>query len=63
MNLYVSPYLDNENSLDNILKRSKFKITNDNFSLLSIDVDSCDYYILDSIKELKYLNLEVYILF
>lgn len=51
MNLYVSPYLDNENSLDNILKRSKFKITNDNFSLLSIDVDSCDYYIFDSIKK------------
>jgi hypothetical protein len=51
VNAFVSPSKEHQESLDNILKRSRFNITNDNLSLISIDVDSCDYYIFDSLVE------------
>ena len=38
-------------SLDNILEKSKFNITSDNFSLMSIDIDSYDYYVFKSIEK------------
>ena len=48
MNCMVSPNHDN-NSLDNLLLKSKFNITNDNLILVSIDVDSVDYQIFKSL--------------
>jgi hypothetical protein len=49
----VSPNKNDENSLDKILHRSKFEINNDNLSLISIDVDSCDYQIFESLSDFK----------
>ena len=42
---------DMENSIDDILEKSKFNITSDNFSLMSIDIDSYDYYVFKSIEK------------
>ena len=42
---------DMENSIDNILEKSKFNVTSDNFSLMSIDIDSYDYYVFKSIQK------------
>ena len=42
---------DAEPTIDNILEKSKFNITSDNFSLMSIDIDSYDYYIFNSIEK------------
>lgn len=47
---YVSPNKNDTNSIENILKRSKFN-KNLDISLMAIDVDSCDYYIFESITE------------
>jgi hypothetical protein len=49
----VSPNKNDENSLDNILRRSKFEINDDNLCLISIDVDSCDYQIFESLSDFK----------
>lgn len=49
----VSPNKNDKNSLDNILHRSKFEINNDNLCLISIDVDSCDYHIFESLSDFK----------
>jgi hypothetical protein len=49
----ISPNKEDENSLDNILHRSKFEVNNDNLSLMSIDVDSCDYQIFESLSDFK----------
>ncbi len=49
-NMMVSPNKEDPNSIDNILDRSKFTTTPDTFALMCIDVDSCDYYILESVK-------------
>lgn len=38
------------NSFDNIVERSKFKVNDDNFALLCIDVDGPDYAIWESIN-------------
>lgn len=51
VNAFVSPNKEYPQCLNNLLKRSRFNITNDNLSLISIDVDSCDYYIFDSLTE------------
>lgn len=40
-----------EHNLESILEKSIFKINNDNFALLSIDVDSIDYYIFESMEK------------
>ena len=47
--------------IDNILEKSKFNITSDNFALMSIDIDSYDYYVFNSIEKYfpKVLILEV----
>lgn len=49
-NCRVSYNRDSELSLDNILKSSSFDLSPDNFSLLSIDIDSSDYYVLKSLE-------------
>lgn len=51
MNCFVSPDKNNPHSLDNLLKQSSFNINNDNLVLVSIDVDSCDYHIFESLTE------------
>lgn len=40
-------------SLDNILKNSKFNVNDDNFIVLSVDVDGIDYYIWESLIQYK----------
>ena len=42
-----------DNSIDNILDRSMVKLTDDNFALMSIDIDSFDYYVFGSIKKYR----------
>ena len=42
---------DMQNTIDDILEKSKFNITSDNFSLMSIDIDSYDYYVFKSIEK------------
>ena len=53
VNTYVSPNGADSDSLDSILWRSKFKFNDDNFALLSIDVDGLDYDIWDSLNMFK----------
>lgn len=53
INACISYNKDDANSLDNVLSKSKFVDYLDNISLMCIDVDSCDYYIFESIC--KYL--------
>jgi len=45
LNRFVKPDPDDPNSLSNILSEAGLDDLKDNFSLLSIDVDSCDYEI------------------
>lgn len=53
-NYYVSPYEDNENSIENILdKISTIDQKENNLVLMSIDIDSCDYYVMRSLKKYK----------
>jgi hypothetical protein len=47
---YVSPVRSNINSLDSIISKSKFDFNDDNFNLLSIDIDGLDYRVWDSLK-------------
>jgi hypothetical protein len=50
----VSPNREDENSIDNILSQvKKFEITNENLVIMSIDVDSYDYQIFDSLSKFK----------
>lgn len=49
-NCEVSPDKNNKFSLDKILEKSNF-FNLEKYILLSIDVDSCDYYIFDSIEK------------
>jgi len=51
VNACVSPNAEDQNSIDNILSRSSFDINDDSFALMSIDIDSCDYYIFESINK------------
>jgi hypothetical protein len=51
--VFVSTTSGDENSLDSILDRSRFNIDNDNFVLLSIDVDGLDYNIWESVSKYK----------
>lgn len=46
----ISSDADSDNSIDNVLSKSSFNLNDDNFSLLSIDIDSCDYYVFESLK-------------
>lgn len=48
---FVSPDRNSATCLDNIFKQSALDFTDDNFQLLSIDIDSFDYQIWDSLKE------------
>jgi len=49
INKFVNPDSSHEDCLDNILQNSKFKVTSSNFAILSIDVDTCDYHIFESL--------------
>ncbi len=49
INKFVNPDPDHEDCLDNILENSKFKLTSSNFVLISIDVDTCDYQIFETL--------------
>ena len=40
-------------SIDNILDRSTVELNDDNFALMSIDIDSFDYYVFGSIKKYR----------
>lgn len=51
MNCFVSPDKNSPYSLDNLLKQSIFNVTKDNLCLVSIDIDSVDYYIFESLEE------------
>ena len=48
LNHFVNPDPNHLDCLDNILDRSKFEIDNNNLVLVSIDVDTCDYNIFES---------------
>lgn len=48
LNHFVNPDPNHSDCLDNILDRSKFKIDNTNLVLVSIDVDTYDYNIFES---------------
>jgi hypothetical protein len=49
-NYFISPDKNNENSIDNIL--DKIEIDGD-IILMSIDIDSCDYYVMESMERYK----------
>lgn len=49
INCLVSYEKDSDASLDNLFKLSEFDLSPDNFSLLSIDIDSADYYVFESL--------------
>jgi len=53
LHLLVDSSNEDINSLDNILSRSKFNINDDNFVILSIDVDGPDYNIWESVNKYK----------
>ena len=42
---------DMQNTIDDILEKSKFNITSDNFCLMSIDIDSYDYFVFKSMNK------------
>ena len=50
-NRFVNPSTEHPDSIDNILSESLFDINEDNFQLMSIDIDSCDYSVFESIKK------------
>lgn len=58
-NILVSSNPQDPNSLDNILDNSRFTIDNDNFIVLSIDIDGQDYHVWDSVKKYKPLLVVV----
>jgi hypothetical protein len=49
-NYFISPDKGNENSIDNVL--SKIGIEGE-IALMSIDIDSCDYYVMESMEKYK----------
>jgi hypothetical protein len=51
--VFVNIDSNHMNSLDNILKNSKFNVNDDNFILLSVDVDGIDYHIWESLIQYK----------
>lgn len=53
LNKFVSPDINSENCLDNILESLGIKDLKNKFRLLSIDIDSCDYEIWDSLKKYR----------
>ena len=53
LNLFVSPERQSDNSLDEIFDRLNLKDFHEKFRLLSIDVDSCDYEIWQSLENYR----------
>jgi len=49
-NYFISPDSSNENSIDNVL--DKIGVVGD-IALMSIDIDSCDYYVMESMEKYK----------
>ena len=60
-NCGVARNTEDPNSIDNILDRCKYDITPDNFALMVIDIDSHDYFVLESMEKYfpKVINIEV----
>lgn len=60
-NCGVARDADDPNSIDNILDRCKYDITQDNFALMVIDIDSYDYFVFEGMKKYlpKLVNIEV----
>ena len=60
-NCGVARDAEDPNSIDNILDRCKYEITSDNFALMVIDIDSHDYFVLESMEKYcpKVINIEV----
>lgn len=50
LNYFIDKHSSDENSLDNVLAKSRYKITKDNYAVLSIDIDSYDYSVFESIE-------------
>jgi len=48
-NVAVDKHHSDVNSLDNILKQSNYDLSNENFVLMSIDIDSYDYHVFESL--------------
>lgn len=53
VNAYVSHEKDSDNCIDNILSRSKHYIDSNTYAMISIDIDSFDYYIFQSMEKYK----------
>jgi len=53
INAFIEPDINHNNSIDNILTKSKFNLTDDEFCLMSIDVDSCDCLIFESMNKFR----------
>ncbi len=49
-NYFISPDKGDENSIDNVL--DKIGVVGD-IALMSIDIDSCDYYVMESMEKYK----------
>ena len=59
-NYLISPDKNSNNSIDNILNEIGYSDeTKENLVLMSIDVDSCDYYIMESME--KYMPMVIII--
>lgn len=52
-NFFVKPNREDQNSIDNILKKIGYEDEGEDLVLMSIDIDSSDYYIMESITEYK----------
>lgn len=53
VNTFIEHDMNHVNSIDNILTRSKFNLSDDTFALMSIDVDSCDCLIFESMNKFR----------
>jgi hypothetical protein len=49
-NYFISPEKSNENSIDNVLDNIGIE---GEIALMSIDIDSCDYYVMESMERYK----------
>jgi len=45
--------IEGENTLDNIFSKSQYNLNDDNFSLISIDIDSCDGLVWESLNNYR----------
>jgi len=53
MQVGVAKNSSDENSIDNLLSKCQYDTSEDNFALMSIDIDSYDYYVFESLQKHK----------